>query len=179
MRPLVAVLLAAAPAFADSPAAVDALRQHLAAGGSPADPPAADTPLTKADAAVARDLLWKAHVERVKKDRAAELKDRKLTDGKLEMPFAVRPFGEKPAAGHSLWLSPHGGGNAPARVDDGQWENQKRLYKLDEGLYVAPRAPTNTWNLWHEAHIDRLFARLIEDFVVLEGVDPDRVYVLG
>jgi hypothetical protein len=64
-------------------------------------------------------------------------------------------------------------------VDDGQWENQKRLYKLDEGLYVAPRAPTNTWNLWHEAHIDRLFARLIEDFVVLEGVDPDRVYVLG
>ena len=37
------------------------------------------------------------------------------------------------------------------------------LYTLDEGIYIAPRAPTNTWNLWHEAHIDPLFARLIEN----------------
>ena len=44
------------------------------------------------------------------------------------------------------------------RVNDQQWENQKKLYTLDEGIYLAPRAPTNTWNLWHEAHIDRLFA---------------------
>ena len=34
----------------------------------------------------------------------------------------------------------HGGGGAPKRVNDSQWENQKRLYKLDEGLYVSPRA---------------------------------------
>jgi poly(3-hydroxybutyrate) depolymerase len=184
MRPLLVLLLAALPAFAapdadKSSAAVEALRKHLADGAPVADEPFAAVPLTKADAAIARELLWKAHAERVRKDRAAELKDRKLVDGKREMPFAVRAFGEKPAAGHSLWLSLHGGGNAPARVNDGQWENQKKLYKLDEGLYVAPRAPTNTWNLWHEEHIDRLFARLIEDFVAIEGVDPDRVYVLG
>ena len=35
-------------------------------------------------------------------------------------------------------------GNAPARVNDGQWENQKRLYRPKEGIYLAPRAPTNT-----------------------------------
>src|SRR4029079_18976971 len=52
-------------------------------------------------------------------------------------------------------------------------------YTLDEGIYLAPRAPTNTWNLWHEAHIDRLFGRLIEDLIVLEDVNPDRVYVMG
>ena len=46
-------------------------------------------------------------------------------------------------------------------------------------MYLAPRAPTNTWDLWHEAHIDRLFNRLIEDLTVLEDVNPDRVYVLG
>ena len=44
---------------------------------------------------------------------------------------------------------------------------------------MVPRAPTNTWNLWHEGHIDRLFAKLIENFIVLEGVNPDRVYVMG
>jgi len=64
-------------------------------------------------------------------------------------------------------------------VNDQQYENQKKLYTLAEGVYLAPRAPTNTWNLWHEAHIDRLFGRLIEDLVVLEDVNPDRVYVMG
>ena len=102
-----------------------------------------------------------------------------LKDDKLEMPYTVTEFGKKPAAGHSLWISLHGGGNAPKAVNDRQWENQQKLYKLDEGFYVTPRAPTNTWNLWHESHIDRLFAKLIENFIALEGVNPDRVYVLG
>jgi poly(3-hydroxybutyrate) depolymerase len=139
----------------------------------------ASVPLTKADAAVARDMLWKAHVARLVKERAAEVQARKLIDGKHEMPFSMTRFGQKPQAGHSLWISMHGGGNATARVNDRQWENQKRLYKLDEGIYVAPRAPTNTWNLWHEPHIDRFFARLIENLIALENVDPNRVYLLG
>jgi hypothetical protein len=136
-------------------------------------------PLTKADAAVARELIWKAHAAIIAQERAAEIADRKLTEGKLEMPFEFTRFGQKPASGWSLWISLHGGGNAPARVNDQQWQNQKKLYTLEEGIYLAPRAPTNTWNLWHEPHIDRLFTRLIEDLIVLEGVDPNRVYVLG
>jgi hypothetical protein len=64
-------------------------------------------------------------------------------------------------------------------VNDGQWENQKKLYKPEEGVYVAPRAPTDTWNLWHQGHIDELFRRLISDMVVFEGVDPNRVYLMG
>jgi hypothetical protein len=134
---------------------------------------------TRRESAIHRDRLWAAYVEKITKDRAAEIHDKKLVDGKLEMPFSLTKFGEKPNSGHSLWISMHGGGNASQRVNDRQWENQKRLYKLDEGIYVAPRAPTNTWNLWHEPHIDRLFGRLIEDLIVLEDVDPNRVYILG
>ncbi|MBX3746918.1 MAG: hypothetical protein KF833_16530 [Verrucomicrobiae bacterium] len=44
---------------------------------------------------------------------------------------------------------------------------------------MAPRAPTDTWNLWHEAHIDPLFQSLIDAHVALSGVNPDRVYLLG
>ena len=139
----------------------------------------AKAPLTKADAAAARELLWAAHQEIIRKDRAVEVKDRILKDGMLEMPFSFTTFGKKPANGWSLWISLHGGGNAPNTVNDKQWENQKKLYSIEEGIYLAPRAPTNTWNLWHEPHIDRLFARLIEAMVVLEGVDPNRVYLLG
>lgn len=181
MLPLLALLLATDPVPADSAAAIAALRTALAAD------PAADVagkdfarvPLTKTDAAAARDLLWTAHAAHIAKDRATEVAARKLTDGALAMPFYLKAFGDKPAAGRSLWISMHGGGNAAKRVNDRQWENQKRLYEPSEGLYVAPRAPTNTWNLWHEPHIDRLFSRLIEDLIVLEGVDPDRVYLMG
>jgi hypothetical protein len=144
-----------------------------------ASQPFARVPLTKSDAADARRLLWDAHAQHIRAERAAEVEARTLHDGDLAMPFAFTTFGDQPAGGRSLWISLHGGGNAPARVNDRQWENQKKLYSLDEGLYLAPRAPTNTWNLWHEPHIDRLFDRLVEDLIVLENVDPNRVYVLG
>jgi hypothetical protein len=136
-------------------------------------------PLSRGAADEVRGKLWADHAARLKVDRADEMKIRVLVDGKLEMPFAYTIFGDKPKSGRSLFISMHGGGNAPRAVNDQQWENQKRLYKPAEGVYVAPRAPTNTWNLWHEPHIDRLFARLIEDLIVFEDVDPNRVYLMG
>jgi poly(3-hydroxybutyrate) depolymerase len=186
VRPLLFALIVVPPLTgADatkSAAAVEALGAALA--GSPpiaglADQDFAAVPLTKADAARARELIWAAHVAAVRKHRAAEIKDRVLKDGDREMPFFFEKFGDKPKGGRSLWISLHGGGGAPKRVNDRQWENQKKLYRVEEGIYLAPRAPTDTWNLWHEAHIDRLFARLVEDLIVLEDVNPDRVYVLG
>jgi poly(3-hydroxybutyrate) depolymerase len=184
LLPLAALLIALPAADAGKSAeAVQALRDTLASQRGPlldlAGKPFATLPLTKADAAIARQLIWQAHVARIQKERTDEIKDRRLKDGSLEMPFFFKVFGDKPKDGHSLWFSLHGGGGAPRRVNDQQWENQKRLYTLREGLYLAPRAPTDTWNLWHQDHIDRLFGRLLEDLIVLENVNPDRVYVLG
>jgi poly(3-hydroxybutyrate) depolymerase len=164
-----AAAVAALKAALVDPAALDGLAKRDIAA----------VPLTKADAATARDLIWAAHVAKFKAERAAELKAKVLKAGDAEMPFEVRTFGAAPPGGRSLWISMHGGGGAPKQVNDQQWENQKKLYALDEGVYVAPRAPTNTWNLWHQAHIDVLFARLIEDMVAVEGVNPDKVYLLG
>ena len=178
-----AISSALAADAAASAEALESLRAALAEPGAAVESVAkeawADSPLTKADALSARDLLWDAH--RAAKHAAcqAEIEARELRDGDLVMPFFMKTFGAKPASGHSLWISLHGGGGAPSRVNDQQWENQKKLYKLEEGIYVAPRAPTNTWNLWHEAHIDRLFHRLIENLVITGEVDPNRVYVLG
>lgn len=171
--------LSAAPDAARSAAAVEQLRAALAKSADLADAPFARVPLTKADAAAARSLLWQAHADAVRKGRADESKARVVPDGKLEMPYSYKTFGKKPKAGWSLFVSLHGGGNAAKKVNDQQWENQKRLYSVEEGIYLAPRAPTNTWNLWHEAHVDRMLARLIESLVAAEGVDPDRVYLLG
>jgi hypothetical protein len=135
--------------------------------------------LTRKDAGDAEKLLWDDHVDRIKQTRAAEMKARVLTDSKVKMPFFYSVTGKKPKSGRSLYISLHGGGGAPKRVNDSQWNNQKRLYRVPEGVYVAPRAPTDAWNMWHKPHIDVLFDRLIENLIVFEGVDPNRVYVLG
>ena len=135
--------------------------------------------LTKADTAKARKQLWADHVTAIRKDRAAEMKARVLSHGKLKMPFHYHIYGKKPKSGRSLYISLHGGGGTTQAVNDQQWNNQKGLYKPAEGVYLSPRAPTNTWNLWHQGHIDPLFDRLIENLIVFEDVDPDRVYLMG
>lgn len=99
-------------------------------------------------------------------------------DGKRMRVKEVR-FGKAPVGKRSLWISMHGGGGAPPEVNDQQWSNQIRLYRPAEGIYVAPRAPTDTWNLWHQAHVDDLLDRLITSYVTRHGVDPNRVYLMG
>ncbi len=143
------------------------------------DQPFATKPLTRQEADTAAALLWADLATHIRESRAAEMKDRVLRHRDQAMPFHYEVFGEAPAGGRSLFISMHGGGGAPKRVNDQQWENQKKLYKPAEGVYLAPRAPTDTWNLWHQAHIDPLFDRLITNLVSFENVDPNRVYLMG
>jgi len=178
-----AMLWAAAPDATDSAEAVKALAKILAEKPKDwnelAKANISATALTKADAEKAKKFLWDAWVAKLKAERADEWKDALLKQDKLELKFSTKTFGKAPKAGHSFWISLHGGGGAPKEVNEQQWENQKKLYKLDEGIYFVPRAPTNTWNLWHESHIDSLFERAIQNAIALDGVDPDRVYVMG
>ena len=102
-----------------------------------------------------------------------------LTLGGKTMRWMEKTFGEAPPDGRSLWISMHGGGEAPQQVNTQQWNNQIRLYQPKEGIYIAPRAPTDKWNMWHQKHIDPMFAHLIESMVALRGVNPDKVYLMG
>jgi poly(3-hydroxybutyrate) depolymerase len=135
--------------------------------------------LSRKEAASEVQKLWTARATQLKTERAAEMEAMTLTNSGKVLHWQERVFGEAPLGGRSLWISMHGGGNAPARVNNQQWTNQVRLYEPAEGIYVAPRAPTDTWNLWHEAHIDPMFDRLIANYVALRGVNPDRVYLMG
>jgi hypothetical protein len=135
--------------------------------------------MTKEEATEATHMLWAQTAAEIRKEREAELKAGTISQGKHVLRFNEKVFGKQPAEGYSLWISMHGGGGAPAYVNDQQWQNQTNLYTLDEGIYVAPRAPTDTWNLWHQGHIDNLFQRLIENYVACRGVNPNRIYILG
>jgi len=140
---------------------------------------AAESSLTKQEAADVVAKLGAESLATLYRDRAAETEAKSITLGDKTMRWLERTYGKAPAGKRSLWISMHGGGNAPTALNDSQWQNQILLYQPAEGIYLAPRAPTDTWNLWHEDHIDTFFARLIEDMIATHGVDPDKVYLMG
>lgn len=123
--------------------------------------------------------LWKERRAALAEEFKAEDEAHAFQAAGQVLKVKERRFGDAPEGKRSLWISMHGGGGAPARVNDGQWDNQIKLYEPEEGIYVAPRAPTDTWNLWHQGHIDPLFDRMIASYVTRHGVDPDRVYLMG
>ena len=139
-------------------------------------------PPTGIDRAAAEQALSESWRERVAAERMTletAWAEKAVTVQGKTLRWLEQRFGEKPADGWNLFISLHGGGGAPATVNDQQWRNQIRLYQHPGSIFVAPRAPTNTWNLWHEAHIDGLLDRLIASAVITQGVNPNRVYLLG
>ncbi len=97
----------------------------------------------------------------------------------IKLACACRVFGAVPKDGRSLYISMHGGGHCPKEVNDEQWMNQIYLYEPSEGVYIAPRAPWNTSDLWHRKGLDEMLEDVIRACVVFEGVNPNKVYLLG
>lgn len=135
--------------------------------------------LTKEQAGQVASKLWAEKTSGIKAQLQEEVDKDEIKFGDKTMRLLVKQFGQAPTTGAALYISMHGGGNAPAHINDQQWQNQIKLYEPEEGFYVAPRAPTNTWNMWHEAHMDDLIDRLILAYVVCKNVDPNRVYLMG
>lgn len=102
--------------------------------------------------------------------------------GKLS-PFTKKQVGERPANGWPLVIAMHGGGGVPKRVNDGQWQHMQIYYKdhPEAGgyLYCALRAPTDEWNGFYTDYFYPVLEKLIRQFVVCDGVDPERVVAIG
>ena len=139
----------------------------------------ANKKLNKADcmrAAEIIDSMWiSATADRLK----AQWSKLTISNDSLKLACATRTFGPLPDDGRSLFISMHGGGECPKEVNDQQWMNQIYLYEPIEGVYIAPRAPWNTWNMWHREGLDELFEEVIQACVVFEGVNPNKVYLMG
>ena len=170
---------ASTEAGATGAAKPQAIRQWLELPANEREGSLPEADISRDEAAQAIDMIWEKLRAEQELQRQAELDQLVVKAAGKEMKYLKKEFGDAPAGERSLWISMHGGGGAPARVNDQQWKNQIRLYEPEEGFVVAPRAPTDNWNLWHEAHIDELFDRLIENFVLLRGVNPERVYLMG
>lgn len=138
-----------------------------------------ETNLTKAEATQVIVSTLATRKEELKKQFQTAWSNKTMTEGDAQMRFSYKTFGTAPEGGHSLYISMHGGGNSPVAVNDQQWENQKSLYSPAEGIYLAPRAPGNTWDLWHVPFIDPLMDQLIQACEVNLDINPNKVYILG
>lgn len=147
----------------------------------------AEVPLREPDSSEAQQLLTADYTTQLKATRASEVgatesSAKTITAGGVKMRYYLAKRGQKPATGWNLFISMHGGGNADAATNDSQWENQIALvdgYEPKNAIWVAPRAPSNEWNLWFRDEIDALFERMIANLVAFEGVDPNHVYLNG
>lgn len=112
-------------------------------------------------------------------NRKKEMDSRVITVNGVKMKFELKYYGKKPKEGWSLYLSLHGGGQTEPAVNEKQWVRHQTLYEVNEGIVFIPRSPTNTWNMWHQDHIDPLFNRAIQNMIMLYEVDPNKVYLMG
>lgn len=135
--------------------------------------------LSKAEAEALRESVISQWSKAVVAANAQELNSGILHVDSLQMPFRVRLMGKKPEGGYPLYISMHGGGNAPKALNDQQWQNQIMLYTPQCGYYIAPRAPWDDWNMWFKPGIDELFEKLISTLVAGGFVNPDKVYLMG
>jgi hypothetical protein len=125
-------------------------------------------------------LFW-CNVQKQRKASASEeLAAKEIVLGDKKLKWMERSFGDAPDGTHSLWITMHGGGQATAEENDRNWKGYYGRYEFPPGtINVAPRAPANTWDMWHVQWVDILFDRLIADMVLERGVDPNRVYLIG
>jgi hypothetical protein len=139
----------------------------------------ANTPLSALESEQAKTLIWTERTAYLKTLWTTPWTNKRLINkDNLAMPFDYRIYGSKPAAGYDLYISMHGGGETTKEANDQQWQNQILLYH-PPGIYLAPRAPTDAWNMWHKDHIDGFFDQIIQSATVFLNANPNRVYLMG
>jgi poly(3-hydroxybutyrate) depolymerase len=141
---------------------------------------APDQACSRAEAVILRSLAWAEVQKNRTESAAAELAAKEIVLGDKTLKWLEKSFGDAPDGKHSLWITLHGGGQGTAEENDRNWKGYYGRYEFPPGsINVAPRAPANTWDMWHVAWVDDLFDHLIADMVLQRGVDPNRVYLIG
>lgn len=98
-------------------------------------------------------------------------------------PYTVKTVGTRPANGWALFIAMHGGGGTTQAVNDSQWRHMQIYYRdhPEAGgyLYVALRAPNNTWNGFYTGYAYSLMQNLLRQFLLFADVDPNKKFVMG
>lgn len=136
------------------------------------------------ESSAVRKLAWKAYLAGHEvRQFQEELNDHRVAHGQYTCPYVVRAVGPMPENGWPLFIAMHGGGGAPPEVNDSQWRAMQHYYRdqssVEGYLYLAIRAPNDTWNGFYSPYNLSLTDRLIRQFVAGAKVDPNKVFIMG
>ncbi len=142
-----------------------------------------DTLLLKNEPAV-RAAAWDAYrAAPIHSQMKADFGAHQVRFGQYTSAYTVRAAGTRPASGWGLVIAMHGGGGAPKEVNDQQWREMQHHYKdhPENGgyLYLALRAPNDTWNGFYDDYVYPLIANLIQQNTLFGDVDPNKVSLIG
>ena len=131
-----------------------------------------------------REAAWDAY--RAAPIHAALKQDYETNQVRFEKhlsPYTLKAVGQKPENGWPLFIAMHGGGGAPKEVNDSQWKQMQGYYRDQPSvtgyLYVALRAPNDSWNGFYTDYAYPLAGNLIRQFRIFGDVDPNKVFIMG
>ncbi len=131
-----------------------------------------------------RRIAWEAYRQSPALEASREdFAQRQVRYGKHLSPYAVKQVGVRPASGWPLFIAMHGGGGVPPEVNDSQWKHMQIYYRdhseVGGYLYLALRAPNDSWNGFYDTYVYPLVSSLVEQFLAFGEVDPNKVFVMG
>ncbi|MFM1768115.1 MAG: hypothetical protein RJA22_644 [Verrucomicrobiota bacterium] len=140
--------------------------------------------LLRRDEAAVRRAAWEAYRQApLHAAMEADYRSNRVTFEKHVSPYTVKTVGTRPTNGWALFIAMHGGGGAPKALNDSQWRHMQIYYKDQPQsggyLYLALRAPNDTWNGFYDVYVYPLVANLIRQFLLFGDVDPDKVFIMG
>ena len=105
-----------------------------------------------------------------------------LSAGGQELRFLMETWGNADDRGlYPVYITLHGGGGGTAEENNDQWIDMFNYYRdsVDNGIYIAVRGISDTWDLHFREGTYPLLDALITYLTVTEQADPNRVYLLG
>jgi hypothetical protein len=131
-----------------------------------------------------RRIVWKAYqAAPIHAEMKKDFEQNQVRYEKHSSPYTLKKVGKRPEKGWPLFIAMHGGGGVPKAINDSQWKHMQIYYKDQDSvpgyLYLALRAPNDTWNGFYDTYVPPLVTNLIRQFLLFGDVNPDKVFLMG
>lgn len=151
-----------------------------AAGAGTADCYAKDSITNSKELENARSSVYEQYVKSIS-SRKNELQSGKIKIGNYTMTFSAKVIGKPDENGYPVYFGLHGGGTPNTDLQKEQYEIMKDYYSnsISSGIYIVPLGLEARYDEHYMPESFQFYDRLIEDAVIFNNGDPNRVYMMG
>ena len=131
-----------------------------------------------------RQLVWESYrIAPIHDSLKQDFDSNQVRFEKHISPYSVKTVGKRPANGWGLFIAMHGGGGTTQEFNDSQWRRMQTYYRdhpeVGGYIYIALRAPNNTWNGFYTGYTYPLIQNLLRQFMLFADVDPNKKFIIG